>query len=141
MTLRRELTNMPQSDAKLLIVYNADTGMINAVLHAMHKALKPETYPCSLCALTYGTVSMHGVWRRFLDALPLDVAFYHRDDYAEDFPEDQPQLPAILLQKAGEVPAVLIPASKLDAMASLDVLMGSLEEKLVDQIGTRALPA
>ena len=139
---------MPYARAKLLIVYNADTGMINAVLHAMHKALKPETYPCSLCALTYGTVSMQGEWRRFLDALPLDVAFYHRDDFAEDYPQgiagegaQQPALPAILLQKAEAKPHIIIPAEKLDAMDSLEVLMNSLEAALVDEIGTRALQA
>ena len=137
---------MPYAGAKLLIVYNADTGMINAVLHAMHKALRPETYPCSLCALTYGTVSMHGEWRRFLDALPLDVAFYHRDDFAEDYPQgitgkgaQQPALPVILLQKAEAKPHIIIPAEKLDAMDSLDVLMNTLEAALVDEIGTRAL--
>ena len=48
---------------RLLVVYNADSGILNALGHAVHKLVKPETYPCSLCAITYGAVSMRKEWK------------------------------------------------------------------------------
>jgi hypothetical protein len=51
---------------RLILVYNADSGVLNMVKDAVWKVLQPSTYPCSLCALTYGWVSMHERWRRFL---------------------------------------------------------------------------
>jgi hypothetical protein len=132
---------MSQDHAKLLIVYNADTGMLNAVMHALHKAIRPQTYPCSLCALTYGAVSMRSSWRQFLAALPLDVAFYHRDDFAEDYPASDPDLPAVLVSENGAAPDVLVSADELNAMDDLEGLMRAVEAKLSEQIANRALSA
>ena len=127
------------SPDKLLIVYNADSGLINALMHAVHKQLFPETYPCSLCAITYGAVSMHGEWKRFLESLPMDVVFHHKDDFTEAYPEigtdgaREVALPAILTSRQGEEPQVLIPAEELDAMKDTVELMARVEEQLAEQ--------
>lgn len=103
-------------------------------MHALHKAVKPETYPCSLCALTYGAVSMRGDWKAFWRALPADVDFYHRDDFTRDFPDlgtggpREVSLPVILLSEAGEEPRVFLSNDELDAMADVNELM--------DQVGS-----
>ena len=119
----------PPSRPRLIAIYNADTGLIEALMHAVHKAVRPQTYPCSLCALTYGAVSMRGDWKRFWRALDADVNFYHRDDFTRDFPtlgtggEREVALPAILISDAGEEPRVLIANEELDAMADVEELM------------------
>lgn len=132
---------MADKSAKLVIVYNADSGAINAVLHALHKALRPETYPCSLCALTYGAVSMHREWKRFLETLPLDVIFHHKDDYAAAYHGAQPDLPAILSAEAGEVPVVLIGADELDALESVAGLIALTKDRLAERYGASDLAA
>ena len=132
---------MSTNSAQMLIVYNADSGAVNAVLHALHKAFKPETYPCSLCALTYGTVSMHGQWKRFLDTLPLDIVFHHKDDFAEAYPGAQPDLPAILVTRGESSPDMLVPAQELDTLASLDGLIQVVEERLTKHFGSKMLAA
>ncbi|MEM6586369.1 MAG: hypothetical protein AAF692_11500 [Pseudomonadota bacterium] len=120
----------------LICVYNADTGLIEALMHAVHKAVRPETYPCSLCALTYGAVSMRGDWKAFWNGLDATVSFYHRDDFTRDFPTlgtggvREVALPAVLLSEAGEEPRVLIPAHELDAMADVDELMERVSAKM-----------
>lgn len=120
---------MSQSQARLLCVYNADTGLIQALMHAVHKAVRPETYPCSLCALTYGAVSMRGDWKSYWQTLDAEVDFYHRDDFTQDFPElgtggaREVALPVILISEAGEEPSVLVSNEELDAMADVDALM------------------
>jgi len=44
--------------SKLIFVYNADSGLLNAMKDWAHKIVSPETYPCSLCALTYNNLGM-----------------------------------------------------------------------------------
>jgi hypothetical protein len=122
--------------ARLLCVYNADTGLIQALMHAVHKQFRPETYPCSLCALTYGAVSMRGDWKSFWQALEPQVDFYHRDDFTEDFPtlgtggEREVALPTILISEQGEEPRVLISNEELDAMADVNELMAKVTKEL-----------
>ncbi|WP_298469324.1 hypothetical protein [uncultured Erythrobacter sp.] len=122
---------MTQQPARLLIVYNADSGIINALMHAVHKQVRPETYPCSLCALTYGAVSMRGEWKAFLGRLPMDVVFHHRDDFAEAYPDHEFPLPAILTSANGKEPQILISAEELDAMTDAAQLIARVEDRLV----------
>ena len=51
---------------RLVIVYNADAGLAAALFDAVHKVVAPATYPCSLCAVTYGALTMRPQWRRYL---------------------------------------------------------------------------
>ena len=119
---------------RLIFVYNADGGLINAVKDAVWKVARPSTYPCSLCALTYGWVSMHGRWRRFLDALPQDKVFHHRDDFAESFPGVSVALPAILIAKGDAPPEELISAEELDALPDLAKLIALVADRLGEPV-------
>lgn len=121
---------MSSSAARLILVYNADNGLLNAVKDALWKVLRPATYPCSLCALTYGWVSMHGRWRRFLGQLPQAKVFHHRDDFALAFPGLQVALPAILLAESGGEPQVLVSAAELDALPDLEALIALVAARL-----------
>ena len=116
---------MHTAEPKLLIIYNAESGILNAIEHAVHKQLKPSTYPCSLCALTYGLVSMRGQWRKFLDSLPFELVFHHSDDFAEAYPDVTVALPAMMTSDVGEQPKMLIGAEQLNAMADLDELVAA----------------
>ena len=128
--------SMSPTQTRLICVYNADTGLIEALMHAVHKAVRPETYPCSLCALTYGAVSMRGDWKRYWRDLDAQVDFYHRDDFTKDFPAlgtggaREVALPTILISEAGEEPRVLISNEELDAMADVDALMARVSSAL-----------
>ncbi len=125
---------------KLLMVYNAEGGMVNAVLHGVHKVLRPSTYPCSLCALTFGLVSMHGEWRRFLDGLPVEPVFHHSDDFAAAYPAADHALPAILLRQNGDGPELLISAEQMDALPNLAALKALVRESLAQKLGSKVLP-
>lgn len=115
---------------RLILVYNADGGLLNAVKDAVWKVAKPSTYPCSLCALTYGWVSMYGRWRQFLDGLPQEKVFHHKDDFAECFPGMAIALPAILADRVDGPPEVLIGAAELDALPDLPALVTLVQERL-----------
>ncbi len=122
---------MDRFNAQLLIVYNADGGIFNALAHALHKAVRPESYPCALCAITYGAVSMRRKWRDFLAGLRMEKVFHHRDDFAETYPEHTFALPAILISNLGETPHVLVSQAELEGIADVDELIDVLEDKLV----------
>jgi hypothetical protein len=116
---------------RLIFVYNADGGLVNALKDAWHKAVSPEPYECSLCAVTYGPVSMRPEWRAYLKRLPFKAEFLHRDEWQA---ADEP-LPAIFVQHGGKPPQVLVRASDMPLGQSLDQLMALLDRRLADQPG------
>ncbi|OYY89900.1 MAG: hypothetical protein B7Y45_10075 [Sphingomonas sp. 28-66-16] len=114
----------------LILVYNADGGALAALRDAVHKLVSPASYPCSLCAVSYGAVGMKADWRRFLDSLPVATRFHHRDDFQAAWPGLAIALPAILLQRGGAAPAVLIDAATLDAQRDVGALIETLRTAL-----------
>ena len=126
---------MNSSAPRLILVYNADSGLLNAVKDAVWKVARPSNYPCSLCALTYGPVAMHGRWRRFLGSLPLARVFHHRDDFARAFPACSIALPAILVDFGAGAPEVLVSAEELNALADLPALIALVEARLAQASG------
>ena len=126
-------TQTQPNSPRLLLVYNADGGIVNMVKDGIWKVVSPSTYPCSLCAITYGLVSMRYEWRRFLGSLPLGVVFHHKDDFAESYPEQDVALPAILLASNDETPRVLVSKQELDEIEDTTQLMARVEARLVDE--------
>jgi hypothetical protein len=121
---------MKSAATHLILVYNADSGLLNAAKDAVWKVVRPTTYPCSLCALTYGWVSMHGRWRRYLARLPQAKVFHHKDDLALAFPGVTVALPAILLAERDAPPQVLVSAAELDALPDLAALIALVAARL-----------
>lgn len=119
-------------NAQLILVYNADSGLLNALVHAVHKAVRPETYECSLCALTYGAVSMRSEWRRFLASLKMEKVFHHRDDFAEAFPGHDFDLATILIREQGHEPEVLVSSADLDGIENLAELIDLTIDRLAE---------
>lgn len=116
--------------ATLIFVYNAPDGIGAALIDAAHKLISPATYPCSLCAVTYGAVAMRRDWKAYLARLPYPVTFYHRDGFARAFPEVDVALPAILIADAGAQPRVLVDAATLDKQTDVASLIATLEAAL-----------
>lgn len=116
--------------ATLIFVYNAPDGIGAALIDAAHKLISPATYPCSLCAVTYGAVAMRRDWKAYLARLPHPVKFYHRDGFARAFPEVDVALPAILIADAGAQPRVLVDAATLDKQTDVASLIATLEAAL-----------
>ena len=110
---------------RLIFIYNADGGLLNMALDSLHKTLSPATYPCSLCAITYGSVRMDPKWRKWLKALVIPAVFQHKDDT----PHKHIPLPAVLAERGSKV-EVLIDAPTLDSLGSLDALIALMEVRL-----------
>lgn len=121
---------MTTSEDSLILVYNADSGLFTALADAAHKLLSPATYACSLCAITYGAFAMHRAWRDFLGSLPLKKRFHHRDDFRIAWPGIDIPLPAILIQRNGQEPQLLIDAATLAVQPDLPALIATIRAAL-----------
>ncbi len=116
--------------ATLLIVYNADAGPVAAAFDFVHKIVLPRTYPCSLCAVTYGAVAMDRRWRDWLRGLDLGTAFFHRQDFHAAYPAlASVPLPLIARDDGGRV-TVLLDAAALSGLTSVDALIAALAVRL-----------
>ena len=107
--------------ATLVFVYNADSGVFNALTDAAHKIFSPRTYACNLCALTYGAVQMRGEWKEFLDGLGLPLEFLHADELAARYDLNDVPLPAVFTKGGGRL-SVLLSAESINVCRTLDEL-------------------
>jgi len=89
---------MTKNKDKLIFVYNVDSSVFSQVSGAVKKIVTPSKYECNLCMITYGTVSMKDEWREFLDTLPFEKEFLHRDEFQKQYPElESTKLPTIFI--------------------------------------------
>ncbi|HWS54911.1 MAG TPA: hypothetical protein VN228_12320 [Pyrinomonadaceae bacterium] len=98
----------------LVFVYNADSGLFNAVADAAHKIFSPRTYPCNLCALTHSALGMRREWKRFLEGLGVPLEFLHADELRARYGAAGVPLPAVFRKSDGRV-EVLVGAEEIDA--------------------------
>ena len=107
---------------RILFVYNADSGPFALLKDYVHKIVSPETYPCSLCQITFDNLGMKRAWRRFVQALPHPAVFLHRDELAAQYPAlSDLALPAVILDDDGAI-RVLVSAEELDRTPDVGAL-------------------
>ena len=119
---------------KLIFVYNADSGLVNALKDWAHKIVSPETYACSLCALTYDNLGMRRPWREFIKELGVEVEFLHRDELEEKYGVNGVQLPATFILENGK-PKLWIASDAMNACQSMEELQTLVTHKLSLETG------
>jgi hypothetical protein len=115
----------------LLFVYNADAGLWNAALDTLHKIASPSTYACRLCEVSYGLFGMKKAWGETIRTLKAPVRFLHRDEFVKAFPLARTALPAILVDRAGELDT-LVSAEDFQAIPTLDALQALFATRLAE---------
>lgn len=113
----------------LLFVYNADAGLLNGLKDLWHKAVSPETYPCSLCAVTYGPLGMKRSWKEFVRGLGREVTFLHRDELRAQYGVEGVALPAVFELDGSGRPREWLSAAQLNRAGSLDDLMTLVQQR------------
>jgi len=109
---------------RLVFVYNADSGLLNAAKDIWHRVASPSTYPCALCKRTYGTTGMDRRWRQFVESLDVPVEFLHRDELTArpEITADGVELPVGLLMRDGST-QVVVTAADMRGAPTLDDLI------------------
>lgn len=105
----------------LIFVYNADTGLANALLDTGHRVLKPQDYPCSLCMITYGPFGMKRDWKEFIAKLPYRVVFLHKNELPKNLKNELNDFPCLVLQKA-QCTTILISGDEFREIEDLNML-------------------
>ena len=113
---------------ELIFVYNADSGILNLLKDAAHKILKPETYPCSLCALTYSAVSEKRRWRKFRKGDGRNMRFLHKDEFEAEFGQRY-EYPVVLEQDQPGRLSVVLNRQTLDGLQDMDSLIFHLSSR------------
>jgi hypothetical protein len=110
-----------QARPALVFVYNAASGVFNALADAAHKIFSPRTYACNLCALTHTALGMRGEWKRFLEGLGVPLEFLHADELSSRYGLKGVPLPAVFEKDAGGL-RVFAGADAINACGTLDEL-------------------
>jgi len=117
----------------LLFVYNADTGLAAAAGDFAARFLAPEKYSCNLCMVTYGPFAMKSPWKEFVETIPNETEFLHRDEFRKAYPAyaDEP-LPAVFARGRDGRFTSLVPARDINAVSDWqglkEILLAALEK-------------
>ena len=117
------------TEPTLLFVYNADSGKFNALKDAIHKVIRPSTYPCSLCAVTYGNLDVKSEWRTFVKELEVPVEFLHRDEFCAQYDCQGITYPVAFLMENGKR-IQFIATEEFNANKKIQDLMQLVNKKL-----------
>lgn len=88
---------------KIIFVYNAKSGKVNALFDIAHKLISPATYQCQLCAVTHDTFSENKLWKEFRMQTNLNLEFLHSDEFETKYRIKKYSYPIVLLQKSMEL--------------------------------------
>lgn len=112
-------------DKELIFIYNADSDLLSKVSDFAHKVISPNTYSCSLCKLTHGTLTMHREWSEFLQGLHCKIRFEYKDKWKG---KGTMEFPLIFL-KAGNKKEVIASPGDLNKIIVLQELMDLIKSK------------
>ncbi|MBU2995079.1 GTPase [Cellulophaga baltica] len=113
---------------KLIFVYNANSGKMNAVFDSAHKIFSPKTYSCSLCDITYGIFSENKEWKAFRNSSNLELEFLHKDEFLKDYKtkfSNNLTFPVVLTESLD----VFISTEELKALKSAENLISLIEDR------------
>ena len=113
----------------LVFVYNADTGVFNALADMAHKIFSPQTYACNLCAITHSNFGMRQEWREFIESLDATVEFLHADELRREHGIGDVALPAVFRKVDGGLEP-WIGALEINECRGMEELKTLISEKM-----------
>jgi hypothetical protein len=117
------------NDKKLVFVYNADSDVISLVKDFWKKILRPSSYQCRLCGVTYGAFSMKKDWKKFINNLNIDTEFLHRDEFEKKYDLKDAKYPSAYLHQDGKL-TLLISQEEMNSVMDLDEMEALVLSKI-----------
>jgi hypothetical protein len=110
---------------KLIFVYAADSGKLNALMESAKKLLSING--CSLCAITHGLAGEKGEWKQCSEEFGVPIDYLHRDEVPPSLARIiEGRLPCVLAQTDDETRVLLAPDVLERAKGSVADLKGRL---------------
>ena len=129
MLIKKLVARGQMNNRRLIFVYNADSSLEHKVFDFLHKAISPATYQCSLCAITYGTFSMHKEWKDFISSLSVPVEFLYKNEFKRYYKGYSGGYPAVLMLKDKELELLIGPEEMKNL--ELEGLKKQLQQKIL----------
>ncbi|MCH4824027.1 GTPase [Gramella lutea] len=117
---------------KLIFIYNADSGKLNALMDSLHKAVNPSSYSCKLCELTYGALDEKKAWKDFRKDLEVETSFLHKDEFLKAYASKfghKFEFPVILAQTNKGL-EVFVSKTEFEEINNLNVLIDKIKNRL-----------
>jgi len=114
---------------KIIFVYNAKSGAMHSIKDILHKSVKPSTYPCKLCQVTFSGATMNKLWKEYVSGLDIPTIFLHKNEFVKTYPKVGIEFPAILL-KTDKTIKMLLSVDDFKEIKDLPDLMSTLNDKL-----------
>ena len=121
-----------RSNHTLVFVYNADSGLFNALSDISHKIFSPQTYQCNLCALTHSTFGMRKSWKQFLETLDKSFEFLHADELKKQYGMSNVSLPAIFVKEDKSL-RLWVNATEIEECRTMDELKQLVRNRAFDE--------
>ncbi|MGB5227110.1 GTPase [Eudoraea sp.] len=118
-------------EARLIFVYNANSGLRNALLDGAHKALSPQTYQCNLCDLTFGLISEKETWKKFRKEEGWGMEFLHKDEFNKQYASKfgyKFEFPIVLVAVNNEL-QVFVSTKELNELENTDALIDLIKNR------------
>lgn len=120
--------NVAESKPKVIFVYNADSGVVSSVKDYFHKIMRPSTYACKLCAITFGNLGMKKEWKNYVyKDFNLLVEFLHRDEFEARYGMKDVALPAAFLKDNSSLTPI-ITAEEINDCETMDDLINLVKQ-------------
>ena len=118
-------------EARLIFIYNADSGLRNSILDGAYKALSPNTYQCNLCDLTYGVFKERKAWKKFREEMVWNTEFLHKDEFKKQYASKfghKFEFPIVLIALDDEL-QVFISAGELNELETMEALINLINKR------------
>ena len=128
-----DIQNVTLYIMKLIFIYNANSGKLNLYKDIAHKIFSPQTYPCSLCAITFGVLKEEERWKRFREESNLEMEFHHIDEFNAKYRSKwlkKFDFPVILAENREDL-EVFITKEELDTLKDSGELIRLIEERVI----------
>lgn len=115
----------------LIFVYNANSGLGNALMDTAHKVLSPNSYACNLCGITYGLLTENRQWKKYRESSGIEMQFLHKDEFKKEYASKfmfQLNFPVVLAIVGMEL-EILIGSEELNTLKSTQELIALVEER------------
>ena len=117
------------SEGKIHFVYNANDDFFSMVGDFIHKSFSPKTYPCDLCALSYGTFYKKKKWANYLNSLDHEYTFIYKNE-SNSLLKFVDSYPTILYQIKDDV-KVIATKFEISNCKNVDDLITLINNKLI----------
>ncbi len=123
--------NEANKNEHLIFVFNADSDTISTIKDFFHKMVKPSTYSCNLCAVSYGRFGMKKEWTEYVSDLEekVDVKFFHKDEFQESYSLPDAKYPCAYFLKNNTI-KLFISQEEMNTLNTVEELKSLVDEKL-----------